>query len=266
MALTGPYTGQYWTLTRVMPIEVVAPTASAPDADAVNIPIIAPVQIAFSEAMDASTVAAAFTLTGPGGAVPGTLTLNPAGDMAFFQPTDPLVEFGTSYSATLTTAAKDRSGNALAAQLQFTFTTERVSDAMWYRLSNDFLGDGLSLDTYSDTKGCYMGTSGAFSGQYWRFEPYDATRYYLSNAFTGNAEVLEGGDGVNACLLAGKGPFTGQVFSIVPDGVERYRLQNVNYGAARSLDTYSGGSNIPYMAETGPYTGQFWKITRIGPR
>jgi predicted small lipoprotein YifL len=75
----------------------------------------------FDEAMipDNITDAGTFTLTGPGGAVAGTVRYNVVNHIAIFTPSAPLT--AGLYTATITTAAKDVSNNALAAAKTWSF-------------------------------------------------------------------------------------------------------------------------------------------------
>ena len=76
----------------------------------------------FSEALSsASVTVSSFTVTGPGGSVSGTVTLT-GGNQASFTPSAPL-EFNTTYQARLTTAIRDTSNNALAADKVWSFNT-----------------------------------------------------------------------------------------------------------------------------------------------
>jgi hypothetical protein len=43
-----------------------------------------------------------------------------------------------------------------------------------------------------------------------------------------------------------------------------YRFTNMFLGEGRSLDTYGGDDNEPFMGDTGNYSGQYWKITSLG--
>jgi hypothetical protein len=75
----------------------------------------------FSEAMDPSTInSSTFTLKQGTTAVPGTVTYS--GTTATFTPTNSLAA-GTSYTATVTTGAKSLTGNGLAANSVWSFTT-----------------------------------------------------------------------------------------------------------------------------------------------
>jgi len=83
----------------------------------------------FSEAMNPSTInTTTFTLTSPGTppvAVAGTVSYDVASHVATFTPTNPLA-LNTLYTATITTGAQDLSGNALASDYVWTFTTSLV--------------------------------------------------------------------------------------------------------------------------------------------
>ena len=78
----------------------------------------------FSEAMDPNTInSSTFTLRLTGGAsVAGIVTYNASTNTAGFNLQSPLSN-GTSYTGTITTGAKDLAGNALAANVDFVFTT-----------------------------------------------------------------------------------------------------------------------------------------------
>ena len=82
----------------------------------------------FSEAMNAATISATtFTLAGPGTtAVAGAVSY--AGSTATFTPSSALA-LNTVYTATITTGAQDPSGNALAANFVWTFTTSTTACA-----------------------------------------------------------------------------------------------------------------------------------------
>jgi hypothetical protein len=73
----------------------------------------------FSEAMNPVTInTATFTVAG----VTGAVTLDGTGKIAAFTPTSPLA-LNQTYTATITTGAQDASGNALAANYVWSFTT-----------------------------------------------------------------------------------------------------------------------------------------------
>ncbi|MES2390343.1 MAG: Ig-like domain-containing protein [Acidobacteriota bacterium] len=91
---------------------------------ATNVPLNQVVSATFSKAMNAATInGATFTLTGPGTtAVAGQVVYSTIGNTATFTPAANLAA-STLYTATITTGAQDLSGNALAVNYVWTFTT-----------------------------------------------------------------------------------------------------------------------------------------------
>ncbi len=121
-----------WSFTTGAGADTTPPTitlTSPADAD-VNVTLNKAVSATFSEAMDPVTITAAGTFTlavaGVGGAdVPGTVTYDALTNIATFTPAANLTA-STQYTATITTAAKDLAGNALAGGLvpdPWSFTT-----------------------------------------------------------------------------------------------------------------------------------------------
>jgi hypothetical protein len=108
-----------WTFTTAPPPTVLS---TVPLNGAVAVAQSTTVSATFSEPMEASTLnTTTFTLAGPGTtAVTGTVSF--AGSTATFTPTAALAT-GTLYTATITTGATDPTGNALAANYVWTFTT-----------------------------------------------------------------------------------------------------------------------------------------------
>ncbi|MGB8524224.1 MAG: Ig-like domain-containing protein [Candidatus Acidiferrales bacterium] len=123
-ALAGDFV---WSFTAGTTADTTPPTviATLPVAGATSVPTNQTITATFSEAMDSSTITAngtfALAVAGAGGAtVPGTVGY--AGTTATFQPASPLAA-NTEFTATITTAAEDLSGNALAANFVWSFTT-----------------------------------------------------------------------------------------------------------------------------------------------
>jgi alpha-tubulin suppressor-like RCC1 family protein len=99
-----------------------AVTVTSPLNTAVGAGPLLAITATFSEALNAATVTvSSFMLTGPSGVVSGTVTLT-SGNKASFTPAAPL-EFNTTYQARLTTAIRDLSNNALAADEVWSFNT-----------------------------------------------------------------------------------------------------------------------------------------------
>jgi len=104
--------------------DVTSPTISqiSPANAATGVAISGSIAAAFSEGMDLSTInGTTFTLSGGSGSVSGTVTCN--GTTATFTPSANL-SYNTTYTATITTGAKDTAGNAMASNYTWSFTTE----------------------------------------------------------------------------------------------------------------------------------------------
>jgi len=107
-----------WTFTTGAPTVI----STVPPSGATTVPVNTLLSATFSEAMNAATInAATFTVTGPG-AIPITGAVTYAGSTATFTPSAVLAT-STSYTATITTGAKDPPGASLAANFAWTFTT-----------------------------------------------------------------------------------------------------------------------------------------------
>lgn len=114
-----------WTFTTGIATNASAPTVISTDPDdaATDVPLNQRVAATFSAPMDPATISAAgsFTLAEAGGAaVPGTV--NYAGRTAVFTPAADLTA-STEYTATITTAAEDLTGVAMASDSAWSFTS-----------------------------------------------------------------------------------------------------------------------------------------------
>ena len=115
-----------WTFTTAAVGNTSHPTvvATIPMNGATNVPRNEVVEATFSTAMNAGSInSKTFTLTGPGAiAVAGQIAHASVGNTATFTP-DVNLAANTLFTATITTGATDLSGNALAANYVWTFTT-----------------------------------------------------------------------------------------------------------------------------------------------
>ncbi len=95
-----------------------AVTSTSPANGATGVAVNATISATFSEVMDASTITTAtFTVSGVAGTVAyseTTATFTPSGNLAN----------NTTYTATITTGAKDAAGNPLANNYTWSFTTQ----------------------------------------------------------------------------------------------------------------------------------------------
>ena len=112
-----------WSFTTA-PIAGTTPpvvTASVPATGATGVPLDQLISATFNKAMDPQTIySATFTLISGGVPVTGTVALS--GTTATFMPATPL-NATTTYTATITTGAKDLAGNPLASPFVWNFTT-----------------------------------------------------------------------------------------------------------------------------------------------
>jgi|HubBroStandDraft_6_1064221.scaffolds.fasta_scaffold08244_1 ketosteroid isomerase-like protein len=115
-----------WSFTTGTAPNGTAPTVTSTDPAnlATLVPLNQKVAATFSTFMDPSTISAAgtFTLAATVGGAQVTGTVSYAGSTALFTPTANLAA-STQYTATITTAAKDLTGVAMAANYTWSFTT-----------------------------------------------------------------------------------------------------------------------------------------------
>jgi hypothetical protein len=116
-------TNYAFSFTTMLTPDIIAPTVNSTDPlnNATGVLNSKVVAITFSEAMDISTISAS-TFTLMQGTTPVTGTVSYSGVIATFTPSNSLVA-GMTYTATITTGAKDLAGNALAANTVWSFTT-----------------------------------------------------------------------------------------------------------------------------------------------
>lgn len=115
-----------WTFTTGTINDIIAPDVNStnPESNATGIPINQSITAVFSEAIDPATVnTTTFSLTDGITPVVGVVTY--AGTTAIFNPTSNL-NSDTNYTATITTAIQDLSGNAMLANKVWMFTTGSI--------------------------------------------------------------------------------------------------------------------------------------------
>ena len=118
-----------WTFTTEPAPDTTPPTVTSttPTDGAPSVDVDATIRATFSEAvLPSSVTTATMTLTGGSGPVAANVTLS--GTTASLRPDAPLA-FATVYTATVTTGVEDLSGNHLASNLVWTFTTQPAPDA-----------------------------------------------------------------------------------------------------------------------------------------
>ncbi len=145
----NPLASDYaWSWTTGAAADTTAPTVILvnPADLATNVAVSSAVNATFSEAMDGLTLnTASFTV----GGVTGTVAYNAASKIATFTPNSSLAA-GTTYTATVTTAAKDLAGNPLAANKVWTFTTAATPPPPPPSIA---LGSASTFGTFGGTAG-----------------------------------------------------------------------------------------------------------------
>jgi len=102
-------------------VTVPSVVSTAPANGATGVVVDTPISATFSMAMNPSSITSStFTVTGPGGAVPGTVSYSAL--TATFTPTAALA-YGTTYTGTITTGATDPGGTPLLGNYVWTFAT-----------------------------------------------------------------------------------------------------------------------------------------------
>lgn len=123
--------------TQTFTVNLLPPTVTStnPANGATAVPLNRKITAAFSKAMDASTITTAtFTVVG-GTNVAGAVTFDTGSDIATFAPTANLAA-NTTFTATITTGAKDLTGDSLASNFVWTFKTGAVVDSTAPTLSS----------------------------------------------------------------------------------------------------------------------------------
>ena len=217
----------------------VTPTNGANDVSAAVVP-----RATFSEQVDPSTVTAgSFTLVGPGGAVTATVAYDSASRTALLTPAAELTG-GASYTATIAggaTGVRDLAGNALAADVSWSFTVRSCPCTIWAPSAQP--GIAASSDSAAVELGLRFRTdlSGWISG----------IRFYKG---AGNVGTHVGTLWSNSGTLLARATFTGETGS---------GWQQVNFDAA--VPVSAGTTYVAsYYAPSGHYALNLSAFTAAG--
>ncbi|MHB1618739.1 MAG: Ig-like domain-containing protein [Sulfuricella sp.] len=106
-----------------VPLATLFVSSTTPVSGASGVSVSSAVFTTFNEAIDTSNLnTSTFTVTGPSGLVTGTVSYNAATNSAVFTPMVNLA-YAATYTATVTTGVKNLSGNPLASNYSWNFTT-----------------------------------------------------------------------------------------------------------------------------------------------
>jgi len=143
-ALTAGFSWQFTTEAAPAAPQV---TATTPASGATSVAVSSAISATFSEAMNASSFTAlTFTVQAQGGgSVAGTVSYNATTQTATFTPSSNL-SYGTTYTATLTTAVTSATGQALAANDSWSFTTVQAPAVLSMTPTNGATGVAATTD------------------------------------------------------------------------------------------------------------------------
>jgi len=166
-ALAAAFT---WSFTTAAVPDTTPPTVSAtsPVNAATGVALDTSVSATFTEAMtNATLTSASFRLATTSGGVAVGGTVDVSGNTATFTPSANLAG-STQYTATITTAAEDAAGNALAASFNWNFTTTTppppVPTVSLAANPTSITSDGTSTLIWSSTNATSCTASGGWSG------------------------------------------------------------------------------------------------------
>jgi M6 family metalloprotease-like protein len=144
--------GDTMTATVIVPPIV---SSTSPASGATDVAISTPITATFSVEMDSSTVnTSTFTLSG---GVTGTVSYDSSTKTATFTPSSNL-SYSTTYTATITTGIKDSTGNTMAANYTWSFTTTSLFNINTVDNSGEVGGyTSLSLDSSGKVYISYYG-------------------------------------------------------------------------------------------------------------
>ena len=163
--------------------------STSPAADATDVPIDTLVAVTFSEDIDSSTLnMSSFTLEDSAGN-PVSGTVSASGAAGTFTADSPL-SYGVSYTAAITTAVTDGSGNALEAAVLWSFTIHAQAWGGAELIETDDAGDAAYAEAEFDASGNAVAVwvqSNGTRNNVW------ANRYAAGTGW-GTAELIETDD------------------------------------------------------------------------
>jgi len=202
-----------------------------------------PITATFSEDIFAVTVnATSFTLTSPTtGNVAGSVTFDGASNVATFAPGNVLAMLAP-YTATLSTAITDLSGNALSTAFSWSFTTEDGSWGSAELIESDNAGHTFDPQIAFDNNGNALAV----------WEQYDGTRNSIwANRFDGTnwgSAVLIETDNTGSALVPqiamdsnGNALAVWSQFYGTRDSIWANRFDGTNWGSAELIESDNAG-------------------------
>lgn len=151
---------------------------------------------------------------------------------------------------------------------------QTIDQDFFYKLSTQFRGTGLKLDTFSggpkDSLTRLAPNSNAPS-QNWQLRKNTDGTFRLSTRLAGRdwcLDVFNGGPNNNQPHLANCANFSGQFWRLTQSADGTYRLSTLFRGPGMCLDIFNGGpnNNQPHLADCANFSGQLWILTKTNTR
>lgn len=143
---------------------------------------------------------------------------------------------------------------------------ETIDPSFYYRLTTQWQGDGKALDAHYDGRDQnrpLLSQTRTDFDQLWKITPAGDGFWRLSSLELGEGMAL-GLDQAGQPILEQATNSPDQMWKVVPLNGGFARLVNRAAGDARSLDIANDGTNNrPVMADSGNYSGQYWKLAKV---
>jgi hypothetical protein len=148
----------------------------------------------------------------------------------------------------------------------------------YYRLTNLFLDQVLSMAVSLEKDNrVEMKDSSNSSRQKWKLLPQGQNYYRLINkTLGGEFSLAVSENGNNKLQMSRREDVENQLWQVKATTINvnentiytgktgKYQIHNVFLGEGRALDTFAD-TKAPHMSDTGNFSGQYWKITKILP-
>jgi len=138
----------------------------------------------------------------------------------------------------------------------------------YYRLTTEWLGDGMSLDVVNDDKDnkLILAKTGAFTGQFWKITSLGNGYFRFTTKFKGDGKSLTVVNNGTTKVLRLKNTTNDdtQAWKINSFGNGYYRFISKSSNNTKSLDVINDGNNNKVqLSKTADYSGQYWRIDKI---
>jgi len=137
---------------------------------------------------------------------------------------------------------------SIVALVASAITAQAFDTGVYYRLSTQFRGPGMSLDVFNGgakNNMTHLAPAADYSGQHWRLTPAGNDYYRLKTMFRGEdmcLDVFNSGPKNNQVHLARCANYSGQLWRLRPDN-GWYRLTTQFRGPNMCLDIFNGGAD-----------------------